>query len=142
MTAGLDAEGRPSEDDRRHVVGQMQVRVAHARAVEQQAVVQERPLAVGCIAQARQEVAVQLQVVRIELGLLLELLQLVLMMREAMVLLGHADLRERPDAELAPHHEGGNAREIRLQGQDVEVEHQRGVVAELGRNADWLLNRR
>ncbi len=59
-----------------------------------------------------------------------------------MVRLGHADLRIRPRALLLRDHERDDAREIRLERQQLEVEHQGDVILEHRRHALRLIDRR
>ena len=68
-------------------------------------------------------VPVDLRHVRNELGL-------VLMVRQRMMRLGHANLRIRPRALLLADHERNHAREIALIREQLQVEHQRQVIFE------------
>ena len=63
-------------------------------------------------------------------------------MRQRMVRLGHADLRIRPRALFLADHERDDARQIRLERQQLQVEHQRQVILEDRRHALRLIHRR
>src|SRR5580765_5547499 len=63
-------------------------------------------------------------------------------MRQRMVRLGHADLRVRPRALLLADHERDDTREVRLERQQLQVEHQREMILEYRRRALRLLDRR
>ncbi len=63
-------------------------------------------------------------------------------MRKGMVRFGHADLRIRPRALLLADHERDHARQIRLEGQHLQVEHQGQVILEHRRHALRLVHRR
>ena len=56
-----------------------------------------------------------------------------------MVRIGHADLRVRAVAGLARELEGDDARDVALQGQHLQVEHQPGVIGVGGRHADGAI---
>src|SRR5688572_12498334 len=72
--------------------------------------------------------------VRIDLGDLRYLYRIVAVMTGWMVRVPDPDLRIRSIALLARELEGDNARDIRLKGQNLQVEHELRVVAERGRN--------
>ena len=59
-----------------------------------------------------------------------------------MVRFGHADLGIRPRALLLADHERDHARQVRLQRQELQVQHQRQVILEDGRDALRLIERR
>ena len=60
---------------------------------------------------------------------------MILMMREPVVRVGHADLRVGAGADLASVHEADDARQIALIGEPLQVEHQLGVLFEGRRHA-------
>ena len=59
-----------------------------------------------------------------------------------MVRVGHADLRIGARAHLAAEHERAHARQVGLEGQHLQVEHQLGVLLERGRDAGRPLDDR
>jgi hypothetical protein len=62
-------------------------------------------------------------------------LGLVAVMRQGMMRFGHADLRIGPRALLLADHEGDHARQIRLEREHLQVEHQVEVILEDRRDA-------
>ena len=73
----------------------MQVAVAHAAAVEDQRVIEQRAVAVRRGLQLLEEVGEQLRVIGVDPGLLRDQLRVVAVMRHGVVLLGHADASRR-----------------------------------------------
>ena len=75
----------------------------------------------------------------IDFGYLLDLLAVIAVMREGVMRIGHADLGVGPVAGLARQLEGDDAGDIGLEGQDLQVEHQAGVVGVGGGHAHGAL---
>ena len=72
------------------------------------------------------------------LGQLDELLLALPVVRDGVVWLGDADLRIRPHALLASDEERAHPRQVGLVGDQHQVEHEVGVLLEVGRNAGRL----
>ncbi len=64
---------------------------------------------------------------------------IIAVMRDGVVRLGHADLREGALAQVARQHEGGDSRDVRLKRQRLQIEHQLGVLVERLGHADGSL---
>ena len=77
----------------RQRIARVLIRIAHAAAVEDQRVIEQRAVAVGRRVQLLQELGEQLDVVGVDLGDLGDVLRVVAVVRDRMVLLGDADLR-------------------------------------------------
>ena len=69
-----------------------------------------------------------LDVVRVQLRVPFDGSRAIAVMRDRVMRLGHADLRIRPLADLARHHEREHARQVRLEGERQKIEHQRDVL--------------
>ena len=119
---------------------EMQVRIAHTGTVQQHGVVQHVALALLRGRQGVQEVGEHLHLEGVELGLPRELLRVVLVVRERMVRVGHADLGVGAHAGLPHHQEREDACEVRLERQGLQVKHQLDVLLERGGNADRTID--
>ena len=64
------------------------------------------------------------------------------MMRERMVRIGNADFGIRANAAFAAEHHGGDACQVGLERDRLQIEHQLHIIAVLERNAGGLLGRR
>ena len=71
-----------------------------------------------------------------------DLLRVVAVMRHRVMRLGDADLRVRPLADLARHHEREHARDVGLVRERQQVEHQLDVLVERLRHADRRVGHR
>ena len=60
-------------------------------------------------------------------------------MRDGVMRLGQADLGIRAIDVFTRHHERGHARDVGLERQHLQIEHELGVFPEGGRHADRLL---
>ena len=94
-----------------------------ASAVENDGMVQQRALAIGCGAEFLQEIGEHPDVERIDLGHLVNPLGAVLVVGERVVRVGNANLAVGTLGLLAAHHEGDDASHIGLVGQRLQVEH-------------------
>ena len=72
-------------------------------------------------------------------GHLGDLVGVVAVVRQRMVRIGHADLRIRAIARLAGELERDHPRDVALQRENLQVEHQPGVVGVRGRHADGAI---
>lgn len=79
----------------------VQVAVAHAAAIHDEAVVEQGAVAIRRGLQLLQEVRQQLDVIRIDFGLFRDKFRIVAMMRNGMMLVGDADQGIRTRAEFA-----------------------------------------
>jgi hypothetical protein len=93
-------------------------------------VIEQRAVAVGRGTELCQIFREELGVVPVDLRHVRDELGDVVVMRERVVRFGNANLRIRPRALLLANHERDDAREIRLERQNLQVEHQREVVFE------------
>ena len=82
----------------------------------------------GVASSLLEEVREQLHVEHVDLGDLLDPLRLVAVVGQRMVRIGHADLRIGPQAALAAEHHRRDAREVGLERDHLQVEHQLHVV--------------
>ena len=64
------------------------------------------------------------------------------MVRQRMVRLDDPDLRVRAVTDLAADHERDDPRQVGLQRQDLQIEHQLGMLLERGRHAQRPFDRR
>ena len=104
--------------------------------------IQQRAVAVGRRAQLVEIAREQLRVVAVDLRQVRDELGHVVVVRQRVMRLGHADLRVGPRALLLADHEGDDARQVRLQRQQLQIHHQREVILERRRDALRLLERR
>ena len=113
----------------------MQVAVAHAAAVENHHLVQQRGVAVRGLPQPVEVVSEKLSVIAADLGQLGQAFGLVLVVRQRVVRVGHPDLGIGLGGELGRHQEGDDAGHVGLVRQQLKVEHHLDVLAERGRRA-------
>ena len=99
------------------------VRIAHAAAVHQHRVVEQRAVAVGRGLQPIEEPPEQLDVIGVDARHLLDVLRVVAVVRHGVVLLGDADLGIGALTELAVGHEGEHARQVGLVGDGQQLVH-------------------
>ena len=104
----------PPISDHRQRIGGVDVRIGHARAVDDQRMIEQGAVAIRRGAQLLQELRVHARVIGVDLDHLRHLVRLVQVMRNGVVLLGDADLRIGALAEFARHHEGEHARGVGL----------------------------
>ena len=119
-----------AEQHARQVRVLVQVAVAHAAAVDEQALIEQRAVAVGRRAHLLGEVAEQRHVIGVDLGLLLDQARVVAVVRSGMMLIRHADVRIRPVADLARENHAEDARRVGLEREQLQVEHELRVVVE------------
>ena len=112
------------------------VRVAHAAAVEIERVVQQVAIALRHRRQLLQEVVEQRDVELVDLRQLRHLLGVVAVVRRRVVRIRHPDLGIGPVARLAGELEGDDPGHVGLERQHLEIEHQPGVVGIGCRHAD------
>ena len=142
MAAALELARAAAHQHQRQVVARVPVAVGDARAVQDRHVVEQRAVAVRRRLQLGQVLREQLRVIAVDLRHLLDQLGNVVVVRQRMVRLGHADLRIGPRALLLADHERDDARQIGLERQHLQVHHQRQVIFEHRRRAQRLLHRR
>ena len=126
---------RAAEEHDRQVVGRVGVAVAHARAVHQDHVVEQRAVAVGRRPQLLDEAGEEADVIAVDLGQLAQRLAHPAVVRQRVVGVGHLDLRIGAAAQLVPAHERRDPGAVGLVGQELQVVHQPGVLGEVGRGA-------
>ena len=110
--------------------------IAHAAAVQVERMVEQRAVAFRRGLQLLQELREQRDVELIDLGHLGDLLRIVAVMRQRMMRIGNADLRIGAVAGFARQLKRDDARDVALQRQQLQVEHQSGVVGVGRRHAD------
>ena len=132
----------PAHHQERQVVAGVRGAVRNARAIQNRHVIQERAVAVGRRAELRQVLREQLDVITVDPGHALHQLGNKVVVRQRMVRFGHANLRVWARALFFADHEGNDAREIGLERQELQVEHQRQVIFKDRRCALRLLHRR
>ena len=137
MMSGSEPAAKLAGQQARQVRMTVQVAVAHATPVQNEAVVEQRAVAVLDRLHLLQEVAEQFDVVGVDLRLLLDQFGLAPVVRDGMVPLGHADLRERQRTEFAAHDHAGDARHVGLVCQHLQVEHHPGVFVPRIGNVGW-----
>ena len=130
---------RPEDGDRK-LLRIVLVRVAVTAAVEEQAVVEQRAIAVGRRLQLLQEVRQRRRVMRVDLGQQRDLLRRIPMMRQPMMPFGDADFRIRAATQLLRQHEGADPRQIGLVGEHLQVQHQLRVLEERRGHRGGLLH--
>ncbi len=122
-------------DEDRQVLVVVEARVAHAAAVENQRVVEQRAVAVRSVAHPLEEVREQRHMELVDLRELQDLLWIVAVVADRVVRVCDADLRIRAVALLTRELEGSDPRDVRLEGENLQVEHQLRVIGELRRHA-------
>ena len=132
LQAGRGAAG----DQNREVHVVVQTRVAHPASVQEHGVVEQRALAVRRGLQLPEEIGEQRHMERADLGDLLDLHRIVAVMAGRMVRLRDANLGISTVAELARKLEGADPCDIGLERQQLQVEHERGVIGEPRRYAN------
>ena len=105
-------------------------------------VVEQRAVAIRSGFQLFEERGEQLDVEAVDLRHLLDEIRMAAMMSERMMRIGNADLRIGADASFAAQHHGRNAREVRLKGDRLKIEHQLHIILVLERNPRRFLRRR
>jgi hypothetical protein len=129
--------GEAAADERqRQVVMRVQVRVAQPGAEQKQRVIEKRAVTIGRRLQRLQERCKELRLIRVHLGVARHLIRVVAMMRQAVMPFGDADLRIGAEIQLATEHESRHARDVGLERQPLQLEHQRDVMVESLRDAD------
>ena len=141
VPSALELAAAAAGEDRRQVDRRVVVAVAHAGAVHHDRLIEQRAVAVGRVLHLLEEIAEQRHVIRVDLRRLRDLLGIELVVRHRVVAVGDADPRIRPSAQLARDLERDDAGDVGLEREEVQVEHQPGVVVELVRDADRLLDR-
>ena len=128
VPAALEARASPAGHHDRQVRVIVDVGIAHAAAQQIERVVEQRAVAIGRRLQLLDQIREQRHVVRVDLGELDQLLGIVHVVRHRMMRLGHADVRVGPRAGLARQLERDDARDVGLERQHLQVEHQPDVV--------------
>ncbi len=115
----------------------MLVAFAHAAAVQDHRVIEQRSVAVGRGRELVQELREQRDVTGVELDEIRDLLRVVAVMRHGVVRLGDAEIGVDALAGVAAHHEGEDARDVRFVSQREQIELQRDVLVETIRGRRW-----
>ena len=128
MTPRLELPAELTRQQTRQIEMPVQIAITHSAAIEDQALIQERALAFRRRLQLLQEVAQQLNVVGVDFGFFRDQLRVVAVMRCGMMLFRNPDVRVRSRTQLTGHDHGEDPRDIRVEGQSLQVEHQLGVL--------------
>ena len=118
----------------------MAVAVAQPRAVEDDRVIEQRPVAVGCRSQFLQIRSEQRHVMLLNDGTLGELHRIVLVVRQLMMGFGDAHLRVRSRALFTAVHESDHPCQVALVRQQLQVVQQLHVRVERIGNARGPIN--
>ena len=130
------AAGAPGQHDRQRIMV-VRVAVAHAAAVEDQRVIQQRAVAVRQLCELVEEVREQARVIAVQHREARLVVLVVGMMREDVEGIADAALRIHGIAQFLRQHEGADAGDLRLPGQRQQVVHQLDVLFHVFRNAGW-----
>src|SRR5438046_6363978 len=120
----------------------MRVSVAQRAAVQDRGMIEQRTVSVRHSFQTLDKPGEQLDMEDVDLRDLLDKVGMAAMMRERMVRIGNADLRIRANAAFAAQHHGGDAGEIRLECDGLQIEHHLYVIPVLEGNSGGLLGGR
>ena len=135
MAIALQPAGCAARDDDGQGIVIVLIAVAHAAAVEDHGMIEQRAVAVCGRTQFLDEVRQQAGVVAVDQGELIHVRAVIRMMRRHMEPVAHAALRINGAAGVARIHHGGDARDVRLKRQSLQVEHDLEVVVERFGNA-------
>ena len=130
MPAALQLPGRAAREDDRQRAEVVLVAVAQRAAVEDQRVIEQRAVAVRRRLQLLEEVGELRHVVGVQLRELIHVAAVVRVMRQVVERIADARLREDGVAELAREHQRRDARDLRLEREHLQVEHQLQVLLE------------
>ena len=97
----------------------MHIRVAHVGAVEDQRVIQQRAVPIGRVLQLVQIVGQALHVIAVDLGVILDAIRVLRVVRSAMETCVGAAGRETAAGQIAGIEHGRHARDVRLEGQSL-----------------------
>ena len=114
----------------------VQAGVAHPASVQADRVIEQRTVAVGSGLHLLEEVREQRYMERVDLGDLRDLLGIVTMMAGRMVRIRHSDLGIRAVAQLARELERDDPGDVRLECQNLQIEHELRVIGECRGNTD------
>ena len=126
---------RAARDQNGKVLMVVHAGVAHPASVQVDRVIEQRAVAVGRGFQLLEKLREQRHVERVDLGNLRELFRIVAVMTGGMVRVRDADFRIRAVAELARQLERDDPCDVRLERQDLQVEHELRVIGERRRDA-------
>ncbi len=112
----------------------MLIAIAHAAAVEDHGMIEQRAVAVFGRTQFLNEIGQQAGVIAIDQSELIHAHAVIRMMRRHMEPVAHAALRINCATGVARIHHGRDARDVRLKRQSLQVEHDLEVVVERFRN--------
>ena len=128
MAPFLEAAAAAAGEDDREVVVVVAVGVTDAAAVDDHAVVEEGAVAFGEGFEFLEEVGKLGAVKLVDAGDFFEFFGIALVVGDAVVGVGDADIGEAAIGTVVGEEEGGDAGGVGLEGEDLEVEHQADVV--------------
>ena len=128
MTVALHLPVRASGKHNWQIVVRVNVRFTQAAAERHERMIEQRAVAIGRVLQLFQQIREHRDVKLVDLHQLLEPLGVPLVMRDGMVPIGDPDFAVCAVAAVAAEHERGDARHVRLPGDDLHVEHQLRVL--------------
>ena len=127
---------RAARNQNRQVAVVMHIGIPHAAPIKVERMIQQRAVALRRGLQLPKKLGEQRHVELIDLGHPRNLFRIVAVMRQRMMRIRNASLRIGPVAGFARKLEGNHARDIALQRQHLEIEHQSSVVRVGGGNTD------
>ena len=139
MTAALVLSHRAADQHVTDILVAVQVRVAHVTGPQNQRMVEQVAIAIGCRFQLIQEVRQALDVIAVDLGPVLAFLRNRAMVRRGMIGRRHARFRIAPHADVVRVHQRRYPRDVRLESQRLQVPHQLDVFGERFRHAEGNL---
>ncbi len=142
MTSALDLPRRAACQQDGQVLVRVHIAVAQAASVDEHRVIQQVAIAVRRGPQPVQVVREHLDMMRVDLGELFDLLPVSLMMRDSVMRIGNADRTIRPVAAFPADHDRDHAREVRLERDHLKIEHQLRMILERARNTHGPLHHR
>src|SRR5688572_3368951 len=137
VSTALQAGGGAARDQDRQILVIMKAGVTHAAAVQIERMIEERAVTVRRVLHALEEVREQRHMECIDLRDRQELLGIVAVMTGGMVRIRDADLDVAPIALLARELERDDARDVGLERQNLQIEHQLRMVGERRGNPHW-----
>src|SRR6185503_8395650 len=114
VSAAFHRSSGATDEQRRQQVRRMDVSIAHAAAVQDQGLIEQRAVTVRSGAKSLDEFRKQRQMVGVDLGVRLDRLRPVTVMGDRVVRLGDTDIRIGALAQLASEHEGEHTSQVGL----------------------------
>src|SRR5688572_2496963 len=136
MPPTLQASRGTACNQDRKVLVIVEAGIPHSASIQVHRMVEQRPVAVWRGLHLLEELREQGDMERIDLGDLLDLFGIIAVMARRMVRIWHADLWIRAVAQLARELERDDARNVCLERENLQIEHELRVVGKRRGNAD------